>query len=782
MAEDNDNSPERPKRANLPTGDPLGYYLALGLRPGSSGDVVRKAFLEQSTVFHPDRAGGDTADDVRDEMRRRFQLINEAYQVLGDARSRAAYDAAGAKGLAHLALLPNTVQDPAAVGRTVEMLEKKAELERTAKLIGSRGTTTLNFNGVRLWKVFWADTNKLLKVAQARQARKEQQMQDNAAAFQRQRDEAVEAAKAKHAERVAQAEAARKEQEAAAASAVTTADGERPTANGDEDSSSSPAHEAGQQQQQEPVMLQMAMGNFGGNVSQLAILPSEDLLIRLGMPKEQAAQTMTAIEAQTRNAQQQQQQQQLMQGQQAGGAAAGTLEGVTELPPFLKWRALLPESIEADHTYQQPIGSSSILLFTVGSKRTKKEASLFMKLHGEYHHSPITTLFATLRLAIDEFRATIGYVRELSPLWTLKSRLGLLDKTAFLPKFSIEAVRKLYENVALTNAIEWALGAGGGRFTSSVMRGEGEDDHTLGQVIISPTAGLSLATQHARPWAFLEGTDFEVPGSVTAMASVDPFAARLSGSVDVWCTKFEHWGFGAGVLVSMPIALSGGSMAQLRLLYRRGKHSVQIPITVLVSGDAAAAYPLGIALAPLTLYHLAVLASKPLLRASAVRQSRKKRQAILEEIREESERARRENDAMRRNVERRAAQEDKIGGLVIRNARLGVTRELSAEEAASDVPMHADVTLALQNCVRNSELRMPAGSKASLAGAFDPHPHATAHDRVTLRIEYWFNKRRHEVELPADAEIDLPRESHLVRAATAAAPAGSATPGANRAA
>jgi curved DNA-binding protein CbpA len=62
------------------------YYVVLGVERGEPFDGIRRAFHELALRYHPDRAGeGATA---------LFQDLVEAYRVLSDARTRAAYDRA----------------------------------------------------------------------------------------------------------------------------------------------------------------------------------------------------------------------------------------------------------------------------------------------------------------------------------------------------------------------------------------------------------------------------------------------------------------------------------------------------------------------------------------------------------------------------------------------------------------------------------------------------------------------------------------------------------------
>ena len=62
------------------------YYAALGVSKGASEDEIKKAYRKLAHQHHPDKEGGDE---------KRFKEVNEAYQVLGDAKKRQAYDRFG---------------------------------------------------------------------------------------------------------------------------------------------------------------------------------------------------------------------------------------------------------------------------------------------------------------------------------------------------------------------------------------------------------------------------------------------------------------------------------------------------------------------------------------------------------------------------------------------------------------------------------------------------------------------------------------------------------------
>ena len=68
------------------------HYDVLGVSTRSSGDEVRKAYLDLARRFHPDRYI-DASPAQRSAAERSMQEINEAWRVLGDPGRRRRYDA-----------------------------------------------------------------------------------------------------------------------------------------------------------------------------------------------------------------------------------------------------------------------------------------------------------------------------------------------------------------------------------------------------------------------------------------------------------------------------------------------------------------------------------------------------------------------------------------------------------------------------------------------------------------------------------------------------------------
>src|SRR5579859_6719505 len=69
------------------------YYEVLGVQRNASEDDVKKAFRRLARQYHPDVNKEKGAEA-------QFKEINEAYEILGDAQKRQAYDRFGHAGVA----------------------------------------------------------------------------------------------------------------------------------------------------------------------------------------------------------------------------------------------------------------------------------------------------------------------------------------------------------------------------------------------------------------------------------------------------------------------------------------------------------------------------------------------------------------------------------------------------------------------------------------------------------------------------------------------------------
>jgi len=69
------------------------FYDLLGVQPDASKDQIRKAYYRKAKACHPDKHPGDKAKEAE------FKAVSEAYQILFDEQSRAAYDRNGRESL-----------------------------------------------------------------------------------------------------------------------------------------------------------------------------------------------------------------------------------------------------------------------------------------------------------------------------------------------------------------------------------------------------------------------------------------------------------------------------------------------------------------------------------------------------------------------------------------------------------------------------------------------------------------------------------------------------------
>ena len=90
---------------------PPNHYKTLGIDRGAPSDAVRSAYRRLAQKYHPDRYEG------RGDSAQTMASINQAYEVLSDAQSRARYDAS---------ISPAPTSGPAGLSRAgVSALESK---------------------------------------------------------------------------------------------------------------------------------------------------------------------------------------------------------------------------------------------------------------------------------------------------------------------------------------------------------------------------------------------------------------------------------------------------------------------------------------------------------------------------------------------------------------------------------------------------------------------------------------------------------------------------------
>lgn len=81
------HSEKRLKKIKLMATARTCFYELLGVDPKAESEDIKKGFRKQALIWHPDKNPADI-----DNAKRRFQLIQEAYETLSDPRDRAWYD------------------------------------------------------------------------------------------------------------------------------------------------------------------------------------------------------------------------------------------------------------------------------------------------------------------------------------------------------------------------------------------------------------------------------------------------------------------------------------------------------------------------------------------------------------------------------------------------------------------------------------------------------------------------------------------------------------------
>lgn len=65
---------------------PTNHYDSLGISSNSTQNEIKNAYYKLSMVYHPDKNQGNA------EYAQKFRAISEAYEILGNVKSRKLYD------------------------------------------------------------------------------------------------------------------------------------------------------------------------------------------------------------------------------------------------------------------------------------------------------------------------------------------------------------------------------------------------------------------------------------------------------------------------------------------------------------------------------------------------------------------------------------------------------------------------------------------------------------------------------------------------------------------
>ncbi|RNF14956.1 putative chaperone DNAJ protein [Trypanosoma conorhini] len=742
--------------ANRTDPDPAGYYAILGVPQDASHDAIRRSFLYLSQVYHTDKHGGDTRE-IQQLMNERFQQLQEAYVVLSDERQRAAYDMAGLKGMNLFSLIPGNITLPEEVARYVALLEKEQEVLQLETMLASTSSLHLSYSLAHLFLP--ADAN----TAASPPATEEVEGDGGSAPAQ-----ATAAESAATSEEVG--DAAKGAGPPSAPSGTDAAD------------KTSPAPLQSAQMQAKLILLD--------GEERLVLIPSPEVE---GMLRQKVAESRRG----------------------ASQAPAFPARRRSQLTPMQKLSmAVMPREIFFENSFTHQLTPQLAMVFETTASHQGPKATVGCRGHLKYAPDAIRRYNASCSTSLQGLQVAFTRFRELSAVWTLKTKLLLLDGRSLLHRFEVSLTRKLSPAWSLKNTLEMFL-TENGVFKASLV---GVKDGLMkGFSAHMGYRQLGLFFHNGSPLIVNEEEE-EEGGSkgiafVTQLVSLFPLAGVGRVGFQAWYNTSEWQSIGVGFSTDLPLSMlpisyprgSDGRKAvnTLTFLYKRKSHSIEIPVAAFISSQLQQVL-LWLA-APWVCYRTARLVWGPFQRSRAAtlyRQRRLEHQAEMDVART---RAMHEQKAVESMSLRNRVLEEKVSGLVIMNAKYGVlsprypeslcarapgaaveaprrlpwwqgwrTRPASSPKspAASDAALNTeedavassilvlDVTVALQNFVRDSKLLLPAGTKSKLVGFTDPDPFTD--EKKELKIVYRFQHRRHAVTFKDDEPVELPRREHLV--------------------
>lgn len=68
----------------------INYFRILGVKANANEDEIKKAYKRLSNKYHPDKLL-NLSDDEKEQAAEQLQKVKEAYDVLSDAKKRAAF-------------------------------------------------------------------------------------------------------------------------------------------------------------------------------------------------------------------------------------------------------------------------------------------------------------------------------------------------------------------------------------------------------------------------------------------------------------------------------------------------------------------------------------------------------------------------------------------------------------------------------------------------------------------------------------------------------------------
>lgn len=738
--------------------DNKSYYSILGVSVTATPAEIRQAFLQLSRRYHSDKHALST-EAVKEAMSQRFLQLSTAYSVLSDPRERVAYDLQGERGSAHFALVPHGAQSSQDVVDMIRALDRAAKLKQLARMMAAASQMEVKYSSVRLFQ--W-----LLR----------QKGEEEADLVNGEEEEGVS-------------------EEGEGESLALDHNAEEDKEEGPSDDNSVAAHI-----ELDSSSAQVAEVMLNGKPT-IILIPNQEI-IRQQLPQRKVAPIKGGGNRQARTMKKK--------------LIPFYLVMKTLIPSSIQLQHSFQHAlssacfvkISGKAKSTEPPSLITELHWASSDYRTTHKLSLMtsmqklsMRIVKYTQLSPLWGLRTTLSI-FDGIKVlsffTIGLLRKLSEEAVLENALtlSLFGESKFVssvtaPQFggmvTLEPGRVSF--VSLARLSEENTADSPLLLTSKSKKRQRQFKYWLALMPESGVSSIGWSFTFRQTRYYQLGVGFEVTIPYSLSPAAPPFFIVQSSS--------------------LPFAIQ-----TLQLLYQRGDHSVTIPIAAF----AAESIWRSVAwlCAPLILIRLGVLLYHPIAKTYAMRHYTREREKHVVEVDIARQKALLEQQAIEDSVAQSRLREERKSGLVILSATFGVLhkeyevndadspgsptinscverpplltyytntviqwfynkyvyhrtvrrqrqRDASfppaSDAAALDIPLSIDVTIALQNLVRDSALTLPSGSKVGMTGFCDPDPYTA--ERKLLKIVYTFRDRRHVAVFNDDDEVTIPQREHL---------------------
>ncbi|EKF38747.1 chaperone DNAJ protein, putative [Trypanosoma cruzi marinkellei] len=746
--------------------DPSGYYAALGVPQNASQSSIRRSFLYLSQAYHTDKHGGESKE-IQQLMNERFQQLQEAYMILSDEKQRAAYDAVGSKGVNMVSLLPENITLSKDVARYVTMLEKEQEVLQLENMLSSNSMLKVSYSIAQLF---------IPDVVNAASSPSASPTPPPHPSLKEKEDGSEDSAP----KNMSTAKPARERDEEGGGDDKTV------DRSGASSGTNAPNKNA-----------QVSMQNTQMKV-QLIRLDGEERLVLVPSPELEGM---------------------LRQRMGAVGQTASHVPSVSRPPSsatFMQklFLAALPQAIFFRNSFKHELKPNLNMQFlTVASHQGPR---MHVGCGGKLSYVPdaIRGYEASCQLSLQGMKLKFSRFRELNALWSLKTKLLFLNAWSLLERYEISLYRKLSRVWSLENTLTMSLTENGVLKTSVFRFADGLNKSfsvSMGYGVLAFVLynGSFITSNDKKK----EETGKEKRGFVSQTVSFLPLSGFGRIGFEAWYNTSEWQSIGIGFATDLSLSIlpigymtrntRGRATNTISFLYTRKQHRIEIPVAAFISSEFR--WVLLWLMTPWVCYRAARVAWYPFQRLRLATIYRQRRLEHRTEMDLARVRVMHEQKAVEVLSLRNRLSEEKIGGLVIINAKYGVlnprypeslcspvkngaanasqrlpwwrrwqmnltaflagpvtksTESNIEEDAVASSILVLDVTVPLQNFVRDSQLVLPEGSKSKLVGFTDPDPFTE--EEKELKIVYWFQHRRHAVTLTDSEAVELPRREHLM--------------------